>query len=280
MSAAGESNGAGSFPHFPRLPPEVRLQIWQAALPVDLLPILHPYEEGHYRYFWTPRRNREHFDWIWSSDLLPNYIIQAPLLAVDSEARSTMLQWATRQRCKLRPRMSPTRPVYLRDFDVNYDAIYLPYGQVPALGWEYWSRTMQPPLVLADSSGSSSLRKLAIPEVAFISNQDIKSLCDTICTAQGSVDCLYILTSPPGELYWFEWRKHDPHQRWEFESLDAGCYRKLKDESGWTFVPGAVIADRDIHNSVMRMFEQDFLGRLSLCRAFEIKLVTARLRHA
>lgn len=130
------SPSLNKFPHFADLPPELRIQIWQHALPKDILPALHMYKPG----CWKPYLlSVDHPDYLHSGpqdnwmlhfqhdQLAGGTRLRMALLSVNSEAREVALAWAAKH-----PSIeihgesdSNGQPILLCRFDPKRDCMYV-----------------------------------------------------------------------------------------------------------------------------------------------------------
>ena len=141
--AVAATNSA-TFHLFTSLPPELRNQIWRAALPEKVGPALSIYKKG----LWRPRRLTEgdegydpvrdhlnlYFDW--RHDRLDNIPFQIPLMYVNREARDLALGWVRRHGLEIRPRKDGQYPICVRPFDPSQDALFVACDKWDDFLWE------------------------------------------------------------------------------------------------------------------------------------------------
>ncbi|KAK7222200.1 hypothetical protein V2G26_010203 [Clonostachys chloroleuca] len=141
------------FHHFSLLPPEIRDQIWHDALPDATRPALFLYQKG----CWRPRRlmpGDDDYDHVnedcnlnmeFDYKLLTPAQYDIPLAFVNREARRHALGWIRAQGLDIRHNEN-RRPSFIRYFDPDRDALYVPTEK----WWEFIrepiNRQLQPDL--------------------------------------------------------------------------------------------------------------------------------------
>lgn len=125
-----------TFSRFPQLPTELRLQIWEAALPTPTNPTLVPFRPGLW-HFDGPKILR------FRHDLLDVHI-PVPLVHVSHEARNVALAWARIHGFQHPSRVGQSgNPGFSRPFDRSTDAVYLGPGQLEELLAEEFSLAIE-----------------------------------------------------------------------------------------------------------------------------------------
>ncbi|KAL3467286.1 hypothetical protein BJX64DRAFT_166588 [Aspergillus heterothallicus] len=174
------TNPANSFPRFSQLPPELRLQIWHAALPLQTLlqrPLVFPCNLG----CWAPRRltpadpdfnaDNDELNLNFEFDLtrLDPIKLSTPLLAVTREARDVALTWINKHSHSHSPLPFPIplpiqqpiipspnsphlqpQPSHIhiqRRFNPALDILYIPTPTWPDFLTEPWERPFEADLV-------------------------------------------------------------------------------------------------------------------------------------
>ncbi|KAI0388272.1 hypothetical protein F5Y17DRAFT_453448 [Xylariaceae sp. FL0594] len=203
-SATGSTQSA--FPLFSKLPPELRNQIWQEALPRDdeVPPALFFYKKG----CWAVRTLTEGDDGYipgqpenniaceFRHDKLDLARIELPLVEVNREARSIAFAWARDKGYSIRN--VEDRPVILRPFDPARDVIYISPSRWTTFLNEPGDRLFEPDLVGRNAKIRAHLGRIAVPE-SFISGGDTFSASDWDDTYP-DVRSLYIVIDPSQEL--------------------------------------------------------------------------------
>ncbi|KAI1338266.1 hypothetical protein F5Y15DRAFT_137258 [Xylariaceae sp. FL0016] len=182
------------FTLFPLLPPEIRLQIWQAALSSDLPPSFVIYRHG----CWHPRRlvpgDAGYHPGRYSLNLelefryheLEPVACEVPLLFVSREAREVAARWARRlglhmARGNIRREDGTTdelsgrgeschrgKPLFGRPMSAAHDALYVPQELWEPFLVEVGNRLFEPDLIDKMVSLSTSLAHLAIAEALLL----------------------------------------------------------------------------------------------------------------
>ncbi|EEU45677.1 uncharacterized protein NECHADRAFT_80806 [Fusarium vanettenii 77-13-4] len=123
-----------SFTLFPKLPPELRIQIWEHALPV-IGPALCRHREG----LWHPREIQpgdkdysQHLPNV-CVDFRPEWMIQIlvdhlPLILVNHEAHLVALKWAREHGIRRSPQANDD--TFVRPFNPQHDIIYVEVNQI------------------------------------------------------------------------------------------------------------------------------------------------------
>ncbi|KAL4761089.1 2EXR domain-containing protein [Aspergillus foveolatus] len=145
------------FHLFPLLPPELRLQIWNYALPATL-PVgsaVFPYKKG----CWGPRRltpgdpgynpvnDDLNLNLEFDHTLLDPLEIELPLLQVIHEARIVALEWTRKQNLQVRFNKHNPQLLFLRPFNADTDTIYVSRSQWHDFICEPMERPFEPDLV-------------------------------------------------------------------------------------------------------------------------------------
>ncbi|KAF2148965.1 hypothetical protein K461DRAFT_282445 [Myriangium duriaei CBS 260.36] len=134
--ASLESGSLSTFPRFPDLPLEIRLQIWREALPLQCEPALHNFV--HVEQYWATRPSIPGYMdffaeavpiWEFQHDLLKGVRYDVPFARATREARRVALDWAHER--KMLPtcsRESKTSALFARAFEPKRDVVYVADG--------------------------------------------------------------------------------------------------------------------------------------------------------
>ncbi|KAF3769135.1 hypothetical protein M406DRAFT_28429, partial [Cryphonectria parasitica EP155] len=199
------------FPLFPNLPVELRIQIWQNALPDNIGPALYMYKRGCWRhrllteseYGYTPTGD-ENDNWVleFCYALLGDSQLNITLLFVNSEARDVALAWAAKQAPDTRIVEKDSLMMLVRPFKPESDAIYvtvddwdtflgeeseLPYD----LGWDRIDRIY---------GSHCAVTRLAVPEALFRQKEDHWRCLTDLFISWSCVETLYIVADPQPEM--------------------------------------------------------------------------------
>ncbi|UNI22955.1 hypothetical protein JDV02_008798 [Purpureocillium takamizusanense] len=165
---------------FSKLPLEIRLLIWRAALPDVDGPVLLPYKTGCLR---IPRPsisdegydatagNRLHMDFC--HNLLDKALVTTPLASVNREARGASLSWMRREIKATEVRLGRDNnnlcSSFARPFDPGHDALYVGTDKLHDFCVEPYDSLTQPDIAELQVSVSPCLvpTTLAVPEAVF-----------------------------------------------------------------------------------------------------------------
>lgn len=209
--AKAETNATPTFPLFPDLPPELRIQIWQDALPA-IGPALYPYKLGCWEpglrtesdRDYTPGRDDQNWLLEFRHDRLGAARLDIALVSVNTEARDVALAWAAAAAQGIevvRGGGGTGQPVLLRNFDPERDAMYVPPADWPrflaeelelpfGLGWDRLGRSF---------AARCAVARVAVPEAFFGHARDAAwRALDDLCSSFSSVEALYVVSGEEG----------------------------------------------------------------------------------
>ena len=168
------------FHLFKSLAPELRHQIWHAALPDKVGPVLYFYKKGG----WNPRSlslsdkrynledHEPYVDIEFRHDLLDVVQVQIPLFFVNREARNVALAWIQKHditiRAYAREYGQSKAPVFVSRFDPTHDALFVAVDKWNEFLCEPDDRCFQSDLV--DKflhTLSANITRIAMPEALF-----------------------------------------------------------------------------------------------------------------
>ncbi|PYI32274.1 hypothetical protein BP00DRAFT_473312 [Aspergillus indologenus CBS 114.80] len=230
-----------SFPSFSRLPAEIRLMIWEAALPD---PIKSPL------YFWGRT------DWQRTVDL--GNVIEddrsrfprsytfihpcdmgyhewgIPLLQVNQEAQRVVERWLQRQNLRLDPNRDPTTTVIRRPFCPTRDIVFCPDAQFESFMEEvhelFWALSEYGYFV---SEHSNFISRVALPEEMLEDHPDWVS--EIFCSIPTWCRNLYIVVNAPADL---RQTASGPtfQQKWELEIVENLPHAEWCHDDEWMIV--------------------------------------------
>ena len=191
---AAMANNTSTFHYFPRLPPELRDLIWQAALPDEVKPALIAFkkggwipvdpiedEEAYQCSLHTPESNTPYKHLVCHYDQFDAIQVEVPLFSVNHEARSIALPWLWKHRiliwvCRSQnEQLQP--PVLERCFDPKYDLLYVATDDWDDFFCEANDRCFETDLI--DKylcTHSSRIKSLTIPLAVIQSEEEFSSL--------------------------------------------------------------------------------------------------------
>ncbi|KAJ5365175.1 hypothetical protein N7517_008061 [Penicillium concentricum] len=136
--------GFPTFHPFSRLPPELRILIWHAALPEIDPPAMSPYQAGCWRPVPVTESEQEDTFHLASvemelhHELLDPIRVKTPLTAVSHEARSVAIEWALKQGIEVQFHEGRQGLIFLRTFDPMRDVIWFGQDSLEAFAKECW----------------------------------------------------------------------------------------------------------------------------------------------
>jgi hypothetical protein len=260
-----------TFTHFPDLPAELRIQIWEESLPSELPPALHFYRQG----CWHPWRLQPDHEWYNAKYPTHNLIVHfkhqmldpvpvktpVPLLSVCREARDVALGWAAKQgmrpasdaKAEKHEGAGPARFIS-PPFDVSRDVMYIPQDRFADFVNELNS-CIEPDLIGETFCLFSGVRKIAIPESIFL-EQDRKDMFN-ILMDYPSVQTICIVIDTPEKLQPPE-NDGKTHVAWEIDgmSTDAGAF--IWNREHISFEPDSnVLGSAALHKKIMMLNQGD-----------------------
>lgn len=216
-----------SFPKFCQLPPEIRILVWERALPASSKdsPALFPYKSGcwqpryleasdpEYLHHWGQDNN---IDFDFHHYLLDPVQLDIPLFFVNREARQVASAWICRHIIEIWPRDG--RIFFSRWFDKERDTLYIPSCSADFI-IEPQDRPFEPDLIGKTlSSGFHNITKIAFP--ASILTVDPVQIAEMLPLY--AVDIVYLITGPSQPAWHNSPVDGKVSQRWEFEEQPRG----------------------------------------------------------
>ncbi|KAH7313596.1 hypothetical protein B0I35DRAFT_480273 [Stachybotrys elegans] len=218
------------FPQFPRLPLELRQQIWLDAIAASYeeSPVLFPYKKG----CWCPLGQDPSYEELiifeFCDNLLDPVQVDAALAWVNHEAREVAMRWAHQRGLKMRgqdksdPRSRksslPATPLLTRPYISSRDTLYVAAHQLDDFLREPYSRASAPDMRNTSYSATSHLRSLAIPEALFWRRgQDLGDVFDWHL----SVASFLVIVEPCLELQFGSPEATTTQPLWQLEDTDT-----------------------------------------------------------
>ena len=175
-----------TFHLFTSLAPELRHQIWHAALPDEIGPALYFYKKGS----WCPQHplpsdERSNFendepyvDFEFRHDLLDAVQVEIPLFFVNREARHIALAWIHKHNIKMRAYARECgqlqAPVFVSRFDPIYDTLYIAVDKWDEFLCEPDDRCFQPDMVEQFIHvHPANVTRIAVPEALFRGESEV-----------------------------------------------------------------------------------------------------------
>lgn len=195
-----KADPAPVFHLFPRLPPELRLQIWRDALPAAVGPGLYSYKQGCWGPGALPQDHPEHdsahpelnLTLEFRHDLLGRTGLDPALASASREAREVALRWAAAQGGP-ETRTSASGPLLVRAFDPGRDVLYVSLDDWDGFCSEPLYRPFEEDMVNRHYTVECSVSRVAVAE-AFVRQRDCyRGFLQEMCEAYKSLTTLYVI---------------------------------------------------------------------------------------
>lgn len=222
VSAAGTQ----TFHPFPRLPPELRLQIWRDALPEKDSPAFTPYQSSG----WTlvpaseamHANNPRHIvEWKFHPESLDKIRVKIPLANVNYEARHVAIEWAHKQGIEVLFHGYRECVVFLRPFDPMRDVIWISEDAFEIFTNDCWGVHPSDGPQASHVSHPCKVGQFALPESVVMDGDSLYSLYSAIATFDGDVVMYIVAGEKPNPTAMFvDHTKVQP--RWELCDAQEG----------------------------------------------------------
>ncbi|GIJ91453.1 hypothetical protein Asppvi_010418 [Aspergillus pseudoviridinutans] len=278
-AATAKATTQPTFPHFTRLPPELRILIWHAALPEKDSPALIFFKKG----CWLERRLSEteqgydptdpsHPHFYFSPELLDQVEVNVPLFFVNREARSIALAWCREQGISVRFSGNQQSPIFARPFNSQHDVLYVPLEQWDEFLVEPYDQMFR--LDHCFSSYALEVGGIAVPEAQVYSNPSV--LHDLFNWPYWPA-VLYVVVDPPLDLR-LEYAELNIQRRWDIQTRPGrSLFYTWKDGRG-SFEDG--VSEHSAHEVLYERIKEASKGlgegiTLHNVRSFEVRPVCA-----
>lgn len=228
------------FTRFMDLAPELRLEIWQHAIPKVDLPGLAIYKKG----CWQPRFLTPS-DWDYEEvdpdnirfefryDFLP-VAFNVPLAFVNHEARGVVLSWA--QKSGFEIQRNESQEYLQRQMNCDVDALYLPMDRIEEFEVEPLDRQFEEDMVHRTVGVVPYIRHFAISEELFYSEEPIPESWAWF----NNIETIYVVVG----------QQPDEHGHWEI--VDRGEKPITWDvERGFELGDGGTVLNDDLCQRIM-----------------------------
>lgn len=190
-----------AFRLFPRLPTELRQQIWNAALPREIGQTLYCYKTG----CWEPRQLTEvdegfepthetNLYLTFQEELLDPVLFEIPLLFVNREARIVAQQWLTRHGIDSYQSKDDHSIVFACRFNTDRDSLYVDHDALSYFIVEPGEREFAldltgKPLMFSPAS----VKHLALPVTVFLPEMGYELVYVLVCNtfARDPTSCFH-----------------------------------------------------------------------------------------
>jgi hypothetical protein len=306
---AAAATNTSIFHLFTSLAPELRDQIWRAALPDEVRPVLYFYKKGG----WCPRRllpsderynpetNELNVNFEFRHDLLDAVQLEIPLFFVNREARNIALAWIREHNIDIRVYAYKygqlPSPVFVSPFDPIYDALYIALDKWDEFLCEPDDRCFQPDMVEQFIHVQpADITRIAMPEALFRGEgevavalaelmvitipfsflylyfSDLRKLQDRFF---GQLQVLFIMVDTPLDLQATNnGMKIQP--RWELENIEGGAFFWNHDRGRFDFNENGYAIDEALYKLMEEINKSlgEELVKNSI-RSFEVRPVFA-----
>ncbi|ROV96077.1 hypothetical protein VPNG_09168 [Cytospora leucostoma] len=196
------------FTLFSNLPPELRIQIWQDALPDTIGPGLYRYRPGCWEprhitesdYNYTPGDDRSNWEINFRYDRLGSARFNNALVSVNREARDVALDWAAKRDVEIR--QAGDSHVLLRHFDPERDCMYVSPDDWDAFLTEEIEVPWEFNLDQQDRSYhiECHVTRIAVPEAIFTHKDATWRGLDDLFDGFSSIQALYVVSGPLSDM--------------------------------------------------------------------------------
>lgn len=203
-----DSMGAGikasaTFYLFPSLPYELRLEVWRAALPIEMRPAMFLYREGlwHTRLlsaFEEDYLPDENLNWIleFKHALIDPVQYQVSLFFVNREAHAVALAWIRNGGLGVRTLNEQYPPLCIRSFNPENDILYITAEKWNSFLGEADQRLLEINNQNLQFQIVESIRHIAISEEMLNLNNNDSAIMDDLFGIFGNVREVYIILNP------------------------------------------------------------------------------------
>jgi hypothetical protein len=232
-----------AFTFFPLLPPELRNQIWLAALPV-FGPALYAYGKG----YWERVENTDHPEGhgIYQElryELADCLYFELPLLFVNREARGITSAWVDKQDTDIKKSnwQNGVSPIFIRTFNPKRDILYIPGNNYEDFIDEPENRRRKTDLLdTGISQNPKMVTRIAIPDTVVInSHPRLSTMIHHFLPKT-----VYIIIGIQPDL---ESTKHNVEAEWwDVETMQGGVFWN-EETKRFDYGPNESIGDDFIH---------------------------------
>ncbi|MCJ1387964.1 hypothetical protein MMC18_000807 [Xylographa bjoerkii] len=288
------------FHLFTSLAPELRHQIWHAALPDEVGPALYFYKIGGWRPQ-HPENGEAYVDFSFCHDSLDAVQVDISLFFVNREARHIALAWIHKHNIQIRihalkyGQVQP--PVFVSPFDPIHDALYVAVDKWHEFLCEPDDRCFQTDMIdhLVHTQ-YADVTRIAIPEMLFRGEGEVAAaLADLIvitvpfsCIEKyladlqnlqaryfGQLKVLFIMVNTPLDLQPVN-NDLKMQPRWEFKNIEEGTFFWNHDGSRFDFDKGEHVIDEALYKLIETINPwlcEELVKNLN--RSFEVRPVSA-----
>jgi hypothetical protein len=307
---AAAATNTSIFHLFTSLAPELRDQIWRAALPDEVGPVLYFYKKGG----WCPRRllpsdegydpendDESNVNFEFRHDVLDAVQVEIPLFFVNREARNIALAWIREHNIEIRvyarKHEQLQSPVFVIPFDPIHNALYIALDKWDEFICEPDDRCYQPDMVeKLIHIQAAGITRIAMPEALFRGEGEVAAALAELIVITIPLSFLYLCFSDLRELQdrWFglvevlfilvdtpldlqpanNGMKIQP--RWKLENIEGGTFFWNHDRGRFDFNESEYIIDEALYKLIEEINE--WLGKelvKNSIRSFEVRPVFA-----
>ena len=212
--------GLATFTLFPALAPELRNQIWEAALPEEKIqPSLAFFKPGCWRLHGAAEPDLE---LIFHHELLAVHV-EWPLAYVNREARSLALP-RIRERGLVARARSGQYPIYARPFEPRVDAMFIKFTKFEDVLVDYDTRSWQDDLLHRNVSIISMFTSIAMSGNCLGGVEWVALLHDMLEYSYCSVNELLVVVDAPAALDEIDEAAGEDTSEWRFVSAPGDVF--------------------------------------------------------
>ncbi|KAK7744642.1 hypothetical protein SLS53_003529 [Cytospora paraplurivora] len=277
-------NATAKFTLFPDLPLELRIQIWQDALPDTIGPGLYSYRPGCWEprlltesdYNYTPGDDSMNWALNFHYDRLGSARLNIALVLVNREARDVALDWAARQDVEIR--QTGDSQVLIRHFDPERDCMYVSLDD-----WDAFQREeLEVQWNLNNWEISYHIEchvtRIAVPEAIFTHKDATWRGLDDFFDGFSSIQALYVVS---GQLSDMPSPDSDEDLPWHREIDILQGTEVVWDEENKTWLPQSAVEEtqNQVCDEVIQQASQELSKGLAvgvhnpfrICKAYLVK---------
>ncbi|KAI1876880.1 uncharacterized protein JN550_000952 [Neoarthrinium moseri] len=260
MTTTTTTNEPSSFSLFSALPPELRVQVWDHALPY-VGPALHFYKKGYWRLQHLTEadvdydpHDEDNLHISFRHDLLDDVRFELPSTFVNREAHDVTLAWLRDHGIQVRrledgESQDEKCSTFVRLFDPKNDILFVEFDKWEDFICEPDDRHFEPDIQGKMVSLSSDLTQIALPEALLLKEADT---LPELFRSYFNVRVLFVIINEQPEL------QHDgdstkPQAPWKVDSAQGGAFAWNPDRGAFDFTGSDKTQCSQIESVIQRL---------------------------